>query len=107
MIQKNIFSESSGIALYTSRRFIEIYDPIRKEYYLGTTKSRSLDVVPGDIVSYVKHDLNKNDSNVIISGIESRINILKRSYDKKTKNLAANLTELWIVTAPPHFLILF
>lgn len=101
MIQKNIFSESSGVALYASRRFIELYDPLKDQYYLGTTSSRSLDVVSGDWITYIKRDLINKDENVVITEIKSRINILKRSFDKKNKNLAANLNELWIVTAPP------
>lgn len=100
MEQENIFNSSVGIALYTSRRFIEVFSPSDNELYLGKTSSRHLDVVPGDIVKFEKSK-NVENKNVTITSFEKRTNYLRRSYDKKTKSLAANLTELWIITAPP------
>ncbi len=100
MSQFDIFSESIGIALYTSRRFIEVFSPAENNVYLGTTSSRHLDVVPGDIISFEKSK-NIENTNVTIKSFAERSNYLRRSYDKKTKSLAANSTELWIITAPP------
>ena len=87
-----------GIALYVSRRFIKIYDLSEKKYLDGKTESRHLEVTPGD---YVQYHEDKKQNEITIKEVIKRKNILRRSYDKKVKNLASNIDELWIVTAPP------
>ena len=101
MNSDKLFSEFMGIALYTSRRFVEVYYPQDDMTFLGTCGSRNLEVTPGDIVKFTLDKKNNSESNITINSIEPRQNLLKRSYDKKTKLLAANLNSLWIVTAPP------
>lgn len=90
--------KTRGIVLYVSRRFISLYACSEKRMLHGRTDSRHLEVTPGDSVYFSN---NEKDDQAIIHEVVNRNNILKRSYDKKVKNLAANIDELWIVTAPP------
>lgn len=98
-IEELLFSEGFGVALYTSRRFIRVFSPFDNQYYLGTF-SRHLEITPGDVVKFT-YDNKSTESQIAIDEIVDRKNLLKRSYDKKTKLLAANLSQLWLVTAPP------
>lgn len=95
-VEKN---QGFGIVTYSSRRFVDIL--YNNKTYTDILLSRKLDPVPGDLVKlqFNKENINKPISEVI--AIEERKNLLKRSFENKTKLLASNLDTLFIVTAPP------
>ncbi len=91
---------SSGIVLSSSRRFVEIIDSSQNTY-LGSLASRKLEAAPGDRVNFTLNKRTSEETFADIHSIDKRKNLLKRSYERKTKLLAANLDILFIVTAPP------
>jgi ribosome biogenesis GTPase len=89
-----------GLVLYSSRRFVQIIDASKRTRN-GSLASRKLEAVAGDIVHFKINDKVTEDQSAEIYEIEERRNILKRSFQRKTKQLVANLDVLFLVTAPP------
>lgn len=93
-------NQEEGLVISSSRRFVDILD--RKQNIIsGTLASRKLEAVPGDIVLYSSTKRSSEESFAEVHSIVERKNLLKRSFERKTKTLAANLHTLFIVTAPP------
>ncbi len=90
--------EGSGIITSSTRRFVGIYSNIGEE--IQATASRKFnDLLPGDRVDFIlSESANKQ---AYITNLGERTNCLKRSYFGKSKLLAANVQELWVVIAPP------
>jgi len=62
----------------------------------GGLASRKMKALIGDRVEYFLTENNK----AVVEKILPRTNCFKRSYGNKTKNLAANIDQLFLVTAP-------
>lgn len=84
-----------GFVAWSSRRHVMIFDSDWK-LIKGTLKTKSLLASPGDIVEYTVQDENCHVQNIL-----PRRNLLRRTADNKTKELAANLDHVFLVTAPP------
>lgn len=98
---EQIDSDSSiGIVLTSSRRFAHLLDS-SGAVILGTLASRKVEVAVGDYVEFQARTVSADETSAEIIKIIDRKNLLKRSYERKTKLLAANLDMLFIVTAPP------
>lgn len=76
-----------------TRRYVEICD---KSYQLtlGKAASRSLDVTVGDLVTC---EMQKTE--LLVTAVSPRKNLINRSYQNKTKDIVANVGHLFIVTA--------
>lgn len=82
----------------STRRYAEVFLPDQSTV-LAKHACGDLDVSVGDIVELTK----ENEEWLIHSRIE-RFNELHRSFERKHKVLAANISELWIVCQPlPNF----
>ncbi len=75
-----------------TRRYVDIL--VDQEVRRGTLRSKAMDACVGDRVAVEQHE-----NSWIVEEILPRKNCLVRSYDQKTKRLAANLDMLFIVTA--------
>jgi ribosome biogenesis GTPase / thiamine phosphate phosphatase len=93
-------SSNRGLVLSSSRRFVQIIDA-NNTIRNGSLASRKLEAVAGDIVLFKINDKVTENQSAEIFKIEERRNILKRSFQRKTKQLVANLDVLFMVTAPP------
>lgn len=93
-------STLNGLVLSSTRRFIEILS-MDGNIYLGTLSSRKLEAVPGDHASFRIRETNDGEYQAEVSEIRNRSNLLKRSFDGKIKLLAANLSGICVLTAPP------
>ncbi len=76
-----------------TRRYVEICDS-SFQLTLGKAASRSLDLTVGDQVT-----CEMQKSEVIVSSVIKRQNLINRSYQNKTKDIVANVGHLYIVTA--------
>lgn len=94
----NLDSVHSGIVSSSTRRFVGIVDTAGKEI-LATASRKFSDLIPGDKVEFTISKTTENQAH--ITGLIDRTNCLKRSYFGKSKLLAANVRELWVVIAPP------
>ena len=94
----NIDISQSGIITSSTRRFVGIVNSAGKEV-LATASRKFSDLIPGDKVQFIQSGIGENQAH--ITSLEDRTNCLKRSYFGKSKLLAANVKELWVVIAPP------
>jgi ribosome biogenesis GTPase len=92
--KKNCSKAQMGFVLQATRRRATVLASCG-EVYRGGVKGSLKDPAVGDIVSI---DIEKESQEV--EEILPRRNLLRRSYFGKTKNLAANVDRLFIVTAP-------
>ncbi|MCA9180472.1 MAG: ribosome small subunit-dependent GTPase A [Planctomycetales bacterium] len=77
-----------------SRRYVLLlHDAHTAEW--AKTASRHLDLCVGDLVSY-----SSNNQELIVDSVLPRSNCLKRSYGRRSKELAANVDLLLVMTAP-------
>ncbi len=89
---------ANGIVLSSTRRFVGIADNSGKDI-LATASRKFNDLIPGDKVHFVHSETSEDQA--YITQVDERTNCLKRSYFGKSKLLAANINEVWIVIAPP------
>lgn len=88
-------SKHRATLLVASRHHVKFHDE-NKNMLKGVLASRKMHAVIGDKVEYSLTSENK----ALIEKILPRKNCFKRSYGKKIKKLAANLDQLFLVTAP-------
>lgn len=89
---------TTGIISSSTRRFVEVFLHNGQEI-LATASRKFPDLVPGDRVELTLGNPSKEQANIV--KVFERSNCLKRSYFSKSKMLAANISRLWLVCAPP------
>ena len=92
--QQSVIETKTGIVTAVTRRYIDVF--VEAAHVLrGKVSSKVTKACPGDSVQY-----EKRGKDIIVDEILPRKNLLRRSYGKATKLLAANIDHAFIITAP-------
>lgn len=83
-----------GVVVWSSRRHVMLYND-SWQLIKGTLKTKSLAAAPGDRVEFI---LQKDKC--FVENILPRTNLLRRTAENRTKELAANLDHVFLITAP-------
>ena len=96
-----------GRLCVVTRRHVRIWDD-QGNILEGTLASSDLDTCAGDLVEYqptiATGQVKGQRTQVVVQAMLPRTNLLKRSYGKKTKLLAANVDRLFLIAAPSPML---
>ena len=88
-------NENQAVVLSASRRRIKVAS--ENKFYEILIERKYSELLPGDLVI-----LNSKKNG--IKEVLERTNLIKRSFKNKTKEIVANVDELWIILAPPPLL---
>lgn len=86
---------NKAVVISASRRHLKVV--IDNNFYSLIIERKYSNLLAGDII-YLDDDHTK------ILSVTDRKNLLKRTFKTRTKEIAANTDELWIVSAPPPLL---